>query len=625
MPYDPNSMVISEQNKTLGPMDFLRMLGQNPGMGQPTSMGMNPPGPSVAPVQGAQIPGGAVPDVTNMGAGVPGPVAGPMPAPAAPFMPQLPPMGAAPPPPKPLSIPQVEYYPTKGGARAANILGALGGFREGAQKSRATEDQRLANKGKLAYAQIQSISASGAPDAQEKIAKIVADPEVQQGLRLIGVELPMMPGTESKGPGGIKGVLGKVMGAVSGVPQRQPTGKVDVGAMPQMDPAKQAAMKLQQAQLGNALYEEQVRAALPQEAKDLLVKAKLGLALSPADQAKLDALTNRAMEEIRLKHQNAVDLQTQKDKAAMERTKVKPQAEQPLANEMADLETKVASGTATPADRLRLEAIKKTRTLSQQTTYVLGQEKRDASEQAIEIAAQSLAKGDLTNLRDIASLRNDQRILIFARAKQLNPNFSTSELQRKIKMEDAFTNGQDGKNLQSFGTFMEHAGELSDAVNDIRLTNTPLINKPINWLRQNAAGDPAIHRLLTAIEPVGKEYETFLLNNRALYEDDRKSIQGILNGSLSPAQMQAALKQVGVTAKDRANEANFRYKKVMGHDLQEPFSPEALAAAKKIGVDLTMGGRKAAADAIVQQSPSTGQFRYSTDGGKTWQSGKPPQ
>jgi hypothetical protein len=183
-------------------------------------------------------------------------------------------------------------------------------------------------------------------------------------------------------------------------------------------------------------------------------------------------------------------------------------------------------------------------------------------------------------------MRGDQRLLIFNRAKQLNPQFSTAEVDRKIKMEDSFTNGKDGQNLQSFGTFLEHAGEASDVVNNYRNTGSPLINKPLNWIRSHVAGDPGFQQFTASLEPVRKEFEGFLLGGHALYGDDRKAAETILSDNSSPAQIQAALKQMGHTVKARYNETNFRYKRLMGHDLEGAISPEAAAGAQKIGVNL---------------------------------------
>jgi hypothetical protein len=125
----------------------------------------------------------------------------------------------------------------------------------------------------------------------------------------------------------------------------------------------------------------------------------------------------------------------------------------------------------------------------------------------------------------------------------------------------------------------------------MKATNSPLVNKPINYLKKNVSGDPNFQAFMVSLEPVRKEFEGFLLGGRALYAEDRKAAETILNDASSPSQVKAALKQMGHTAKARFDEMNYRYKRTMGKDIQDPFSPEAIQSASRIGVDLV--GEKA--------------------------------
>ncbi len=234
---------------------------------------------------------------------------------------------------------------------------------------------------------------------------------------------------------------------------------------------------------------------------------------------------------------------------------------------------------------------------------------RDAVNDAIERVAQGIAGGDTTQLNKIASLRGDQRLLLYDRIKQLNPKFDIAGIDRKIKMEDYYANGQGAKNLQSFGTFLEHGGTSADAAAAINQSNPKLLNKPINWWKTNMSGDPAFVAFQTSLEPVRKEFEGFLLGGRALYGDDRKQAEIILNDASSLGQVQAALKAMGHTAQARMNEENFRYKKVSGHDLVDPFSPEAIEGGRKIGV--TLGGGQQA-----QPNPSGARIIVHASDGK---------
>lgn len=210
-------------------------------------------------------------------------------------------------------------------------------------------------------------------------------------------------------------------------------------------------------------------------------------------------------------------------------------------------------------------------------------------DKGIEEAAQALApmnKQSLSRMNQISSMFGAGRLRIFARARELNPKFNTEQLDRMAAMEKSFTVGKDGQGLQSFDTFLQHAGEVTKTIQKIEQSRSPAINKPMSWWRKNMAGSPEFQSFIVSLEPVGKEFESFLLNQRALYVDDRKQIQVLMNENSSPKQIAAALKQMGKTAKDRYSAMNQRYKRQMGTNIEDPFSPEAHDAAQRIGIDL---------------------------------------
>lgn len=226
-------------------------------------------------------------------------------------------------------------------------------------------------------------------------------------------------------------------------------------------------------------------------------------------------------------------------------------------------------------------------------------------EEARNITARALAEGDMTRIKDVTSLRGNERMILYARAKKINPNFNPAETDRKIKMLDYYANGKGANNLQSFNIFLEHGGQAAEAINQISLTQSKLLNKPLNWWRKNVSGNPAYVNLIGALEPVRKEFEGFLLGGRALYAEDRKSAETILSDDSSPAQIAAALKRMAHTAQARANEENYRYKKVIGKDMEDLYSPEAIAGAQKMGVAPATGKSSGATPTLVSPDGKT--------------------
>jgi hypothetical protein len=203
----------------------------------------------------------------------------------------------------------------------------------------------------------------------------------------------------------------------------------------------------------------------------------------------------------------------------------------------------------------------------------------------IETAAKALAAGDLTSLSDVASFRGDQKLRVFQRAKAINPNFNTKDVKIKLDTQDLFTKGKQGDQIQSFNTFLDHAGDAARASGEFRRVGSPLINRPLNWLAKNATNDQTYQTFVTALEPVRKEYETFLEGGHALTESDKKAGDVLLSDASTPAQIESALKQMGKTAFFRLSEANSRYKRVMGVDFPDMLGEGAKNSASILGLN----------------------------------------
>ena len=235
------------------------------------------------------------------------------------------------------------------------------------------------------------------------------------------------------------------------------------------------------------------------------------------------------------------------------------------------------------SSRLKREADdERTKTQARVSAETAGKAAQEAPE--IEALAQSLAKGDLTSLKDVTSLRGDQRAKVYTRVKQLNPNFNTSDVKLKVDTQEAFSKGKQGDQIQSFNTFLGHAGEAAEASAAYRREGSPLLNKPLNWLQKNAANDATYQTFITALQPVRDEYMTFLQNNHALTESDKKAGETIMSNDSTPAQVEASLKQMAKTAFIRLDALNDRYKRVMGADFPDLLNEEARSAANTLGL-----------------------------------------
>ncbi len=251
--------------------------------------------------------------------------------------------------------------------------------------------------------------------------------------------------------------------------------------------------------------------------------------------------------------------------------------------------------------------------LNQQTALAPGKVReakavKAVNDEDIDAVAGMLAHGDNTPLRELASLRNDQRLRLFKKIKDINPAYDTREVDRAINAQKYYLEpgGKGAISLQSFGTFLQHAGAAHDAIETLRNTKSAALNHSINWMRKHMAGSKELADIQAALEPVKKESEKFLLGGQALYSDDRKQANIILSEDDPLSVQQTALKRLGHTAEARVVEENFKYKRAMHEDLPEPFSPEAIEGARKIGIKLS----------LVKGQDAGGQVLVTIPGGK---------
>lgn len=174
----------------------------------------------------------------------------------------------------------------------------------------------------------------------------------------------------------------------------------------------------------------------------------------------------------------------------------------------------------------------------------------------------------------------------FGYAKMINPELDEKLYKAKQNLVDDYTNltgTHAGAQIAGFNNFLNHAGDAADVTAKWRTANSPLINRPMNWLRNNAAGDPEYTKLIAALAPVRKEYQNFLNSNRAEHKEDIVVMDKILADSATPAQIEEGLKQLANTATLRLDSINQNWKTVTKGNYPNLVTPKAVQAAAKLG------------------------------------------
>lgn len=202
----------------------------------------------------------------------------------------------------------------------------------------------------------------------------------------------------------------------------------------------------------------------------------------------------------------------------------------------------------------------------------------------------------LESLKTVSGAFGGQKRAVMAEilkiSKEQGIDFSEAKVERMIKTEDQFSSAssKEGAQLISFNTFAQHAGALKSVYDNLAKdeTNVKILNKGWNWIKLNAGKDARVAQVYTALEPVKKEFESFLLGNRALYEVDRKTADQLLDPAMPPSQFMASLGTMGHTVEARYGSLNTQYQNVMGVPLSvaHPLDPNALAGLRAIGVNM---------------------------------------
>ena len=204
----------------------------------------------------------------------------------------------------------------------------------------------------------------------------------------------------------------------------------------------------------------------------------------------------------------------------------------------------------------------------------------------IEVAAQALTDPhNLTALKDVASMRGDQRLKIFTRAREIDPHFDPGLVNERVKFMQNYEDpkGRAAVNRQAINNILQHAGDLSDLNQEYRRTNVRVINTPLNAIA-NQFGNTDFTRFQTTNSVLKDELSLYFAGGYAPTTDQQKMWEKIQSDTATSAQTEAFAKEVVHLGMRRATTFNSQFKKIMGYDDPNMIIPEAKDAANKLGM-----------------------------------------
>lgn len=204
----------------------------------------------------------------------------------------------------------------------------------------------------------------------------------------------------------------------------------------------------------------------------------------------------------------------------------------------------------------------------------------------IEAAASQLADPkNLTALKDITSFRGDQRLRIFARAKEINPNFDPGLTNQRVKFLQEYEDpkGRAATNRQAINNVLQHAGDLSDLNQQYRRADVRILNTPLNAIARQFGND-AYTRFSTTNSVLKDELSLYFAGGYSPSSDQQKMWNKIQSDEATPAQTEAFAKEVVHLGLRRATTFNSQFEKNMGYQDPNMIIPEAKNAAEKLGM-----------------------------------------
>ena len=232
------------------------------------------------------------------------------------------------------------------------------------------------------------------------------------------------------------------------------------------------------------------------------------------------------------------------------------------------------------------EAQRNTANAIRQQTFEMIKAKRDEVDEAMDIAAQGLVQPrNLTTLRMITSMREGQRLIIYARATKLDPNFDPGLIEQRVLFLRSYEDpkGRASINRQAINNILQHAGDLSELNKTYGRSDVRLINTAINKLSRQFGSTTYIN-YATTLGVLKDELTLYFAGGYAPVGEQHEMWNKILNEDATPAQVEAFTKEVVHLGLRRATTFNSQFKKNMGYDDPNMIIPEAKEAGERLGL-----------------------------------------
>jgi hypothetical protein len=238
--------------------------------------------------------------------------------------------------------------------------------------------------------------------------------------------------------------------------------------------------------------------------------------------------------------------------------------------------------------------------------------------QTIQAAAQNFVGNprDLTALKTISTMRGEQRLLLYNEIKRIAPNFPIGMIDRQIKFIDGYEDpkGRAALNRAAMNNILQHTADLSDANKGYQRSGLKVANIPLNKLASQYS--EAWQRYQMPLNALIGEVELYFAGGYAPYGSDKSRWQEVISGNSTPAQVEQFAKDLVHVGLRRADTDNEKFRTMMGYDDPNLITPQAKAAAERLGLGSEVAKYGSGGQLGVKVKPGTAPSP--DEGGTTW-------
>jgi hypothetical protein len=170
--------------------------------------------------------------------------------------------------------------------------------------------------------------------------------------------------------------------------------------------------------------------------------------------------------------------------------------------------------------------------------------------------------------------------------KQINPGWSQQNFEAlKAEYKAILPGGKKGDAIEQYNNVLRHAANLQDVMRDSGRGGDPaFLNTALNKLNQHTYGS-TLNKIAVAQSVLKDEFKLLSAGGYAPSQTMQDAYEKAMSLSSTPGQVNDALKQIAATGAIRLDNMNERYKSLSGRNIPNIITPQALAAARHLGLE----------------------------------------